>query len=111
MLKLLMSTKNERLKKIKNFLSMQSGPSTITEIYEALSKRMHLDISRKTIERDLIELEGLNCLSVEDGTPSKYSLKRPIEIEIVLRVEEVQEILSVLNPESELFTKLKSELD
>lgn len=101
-----MSIKNERIRKIKNFLRLQSGPMTVTEIHEALSKRMHLDISRKTIERDMIEMLEAKTVSVISGVPSKYILDKPNEIEICLKVGEIDLILKYLDPTSEIYQKL-----
>ena len=72
---------------------MQTSPATVTEIHEALSKRMNLDASRKTIERDIFEMSDLNLVSVITGVPSKYTLNKATEIELVLKVEEIQTIL------------------
>jgi hypothetical protein len=51
-----MNKRIERIGKIKNFLRFQSGGVTVSEIHEAMVKRMGLDISRKTIERDIIDM-------------------------------------------------------
>lgn len=101
-----MTIKNERINKIKIFLRMQSLPVTVTEIHEALSKRMHLKISRKTIERDMIEMVEVKSVTVTPGVPSKYTLNKPTEIEIVLKEDEVRQILQALNPGSDLYLKL-----
>lgn len=85
---------------------MQSLPVTVTEIHEAISKRMHLKVSRKTIERDMIEMAEVNSVSVIPGVPSKYTLNKPTDIEIVLKEDEVKQILQVLNPGSDLYIKL-----
>lgn len=105
-----MSIKNDRIHKIKSFLRMQSGPVTVTEIHEALSKRMHLDISRKTIERDMIEMVETKVVTVISGVPSKFTLNKPTDIELVLKVEEIQIILKHLEPTSEIYQKLQKNL-
>lgn len=79
---------------------------TVTEIHEALSKRMHLDISRKTVERDMIEMLEAKTVSVISGVPSRYILNKPNEIEICLKVEEIDLILKYLDPTSEIYQKL-----
>ena len=56
---------------IKNFLGMQSEPLTVTAIHEALSLRMNLDISRKTIERELIEMLDNQFVLAFLGVPSE----------------------------------------
>ena len=101
-----MNIKNDRINKIKSFLRMQASPVTVTEIHEALSKRMHLDVSRKTIERDMIEMMELKTVSVISGVPSKYSLNKPTDIELVLKVEEIRILLQLVKSDSELYCKL-----
>ena len=101
-----MSIKTERVSKIKSYLRMQASPVTVTEIHEALSKRMHLDVSRKTIERDMIEMMELKIVSVISGVPSKYSLNKPTDIELILKVEEIQFLLALMKSDSELYFKL-----
>ncbi len=101
-----MSLKTDRRNKIKSFLRIQSSPVTVTEIFDALKKRMNLDVSRKTIERDMFEMAELNSVSVISGIPSKYSLNKPTEVEIQLRIEEVRFILEVIEQGSELYLKL-----
>ena len=101
-----MNIKNDRINKIKSLLRMQASPVTVTEIHEALSKRMHLDVSRKTIERDMIEMMELKTVSVISGVPSKYSLNKPTDIELVLKVEEIRILLQLVKSDSELYCKL-----
>lgn len=86
---------------------MQSAAVTVTEIHEAISRRMHLDVSRKTIERDMIEMVESNIVSVANGVPSKYTLNQPTNIEIILKVEEIELILKHLDPSSDVFKKLQ----
>jgi hypothetical protein len=85
---------------------MQASPVTVTEIHEALSKRMHLDVSRKTIERDMIEMFEMKLVSVISGVPSKYSLNKPTDIELILKVEEIRILLQLVKSDSELYCKL-----
>ena len=106
-----MSIKIERLSKIKSFLRVQSVSVTVTEIHDALSKRMHLEVSRKTIERDMIEMVEMKSVSVISGIPSKYTLNKPNEIEITLTIEEIDEILRMINDQSKLYIKFKKSLD
>ena len=89
---------------------MQANPVTVTEIHEALSKRMHLDVSRKTIERDMIEMFELKLVSAITGVPSKYSLNKPTDIELILKIEEIETILKLLEPTSDIFQKLQKTL-
>ena len=101
-----MNIKTDRINKIKSFLRMQASPVTVTEIHEALSKRMHLDVSRKTIERDMIEMFEMKLVSVISGVPSKYSLNKPTDIELILKVEEIRILLQLVKSDSELYCKL-----
>jgi predicted DNA-binding transcriptional regulator YafY len=101
-----MSTKSERIIKIKNFLRMQSGPVTLTAIHEALTRRLSLEVSRKTIERDMIELVEREVVTATEGVPSRYILNAPNEVEIYLKVDELQKILQAIDSESDLFRKL-----
>ena len=101
-----MSTKIERMNKIKSFLRIQSSSVTITEIHDALSRRMHLKISRKTIERDVVEMTESQIISVTIGVPSRYILNRPTEVEIILKIEEIKYILELIDKNSELGIKL-----
>jgi hypothetical protein len=89
---------------------MQASSVTVTEIHEALSKRMHLDVSRKTIERDMIEMFEMKLVSVISGVPSKYSLNKPTDIELFLKVEEIETILKHLEPTSDIYQKLQKNL-
>lgn len=107
-----MNTKNQRLKKIKSFLRKQPEPVTVTEIHEALSLRMNLDISRKTIERDIFEMVESQIVLASLGVPSKFTLNKTAEIELSLKVEEIQLILRLIERgEGELFWKLTKSLE
>ena len=91
---------------------MQSEPVTVTEIHEALSLRMNLDISRKTVERDIIEMVENQLVLAFVGVPSKFTLNKTTEIELSLKVEEIQSILKVMEAEDgELFRKLSKSLE
>jgi predicted DNA-binding transcriptional regulator YafY len=105
-----MNKRVERLRKIRNFLRLQSGGVTVSEIHEAMVKRMDLDISRKTIERDIIEMVEDGCLGLLSGLPSRYQLIKPVEVELTLKVEEINLLLELLDQNSELHQKLKRAL-
>jgi molybdopterin-biosynthesis enzyme MoeA-like protein len=102
-----MNTKLERLKKIKNLIRSQSSPLTISEIHEALVKRLGLEVSRKTIERDIDDLIEARILIVLPGMPARFELIVQDEIELVLKVQEIKEIIEVMGIESEISQKLK----
>jgi hypothetical protein len=101
-----MNKKDERRRKIKNFLRFQTGPVTVSEIHEALSNRMGLDVSRKTIERDVLDMELSGVLLIHPGTPARFELMGPSEIEISLKVGELRELIHLLDPNSDLALKL-----
>jgi DeoR/GlpR family transcriptional regulator of sugar metabolism len=103
-----MGPKEERLVKIKSFLRFQTSPCSISEIHEALTIRYHFRISRKTIQRDLQELCDKRQVIAFDGIPIRFSLAKPEELELVLKINEVNQILQCLDPQSELFIKIKS---
>ena len=101
-----MNSKDERISKIKTFLRMQSASVTVTEIHEALTKRMGLRVSRKTIERDMAELVDRSNVAFIHGVPAKFVLNKTDEITIRLKPEELKYILDRLEPDSELFLRL-----
>ena len=105
-----MNKRIERFGKIKNFLRFQSGAVTVSEIHEALVKRIGLDVSRKTIERDIIDMvgEGLVCLIA--GMPMRYQLIKSTDVDLTLKVEEITLLLDLLDQDSELHQKLKRSL-
>ena len=105
-----MNSKIQRMKKIKSFLRLQSSPQSITQIHEALVRRLGLEISRKTIERDIDDLLEAGRLTILEGSPAKYSLAGAQDIDITLRVDEINTLISLLRPESELALKLRSYL-
>ena len=90
---------------------MQTTPLSLTEIHDALTRRMHLDFSRKTIERDVGEMVENMSLNELPGTPKRYALVAPMEVELILKNEEVREILSLLDTTSELYLKIKKYSD
>jgi DeoR/GlpR family transcriptional regulator of sugar metabolism len=105
-----MNKRIERIGKIKNFLRFQSGAVTVSEIHEALVKRLSLDISRKTIERDIINMVEDGLVSLSPGMPMRYQLIKPAEVDLALKVEEITLILELLEQDSELHQKLKRAL-
>lgn len=96
-----------RIGKIKNFLRMQTSPVTITEIFEALNYRLQVKVSRKTIERDMIELSDAETVSSIPGTPTRFVLNRPVTVEVSLKVEELSLLLEKVDLDSELYIKIK----
>lgn len=106
-----MSTKVIRINKIKSFLRMQTSPVTITEIHHALNYRLQIKVSRKTIERDMLELSDNSTVTQLPGVPSTFNLNRPTEVEVKLKLEELRTILDNIGPDSELYIKLKKALE
>jgi hypothetical protein len=105
-----MTKKIERKRRIKNFLRLQTEALTVSEIHEAMVKRQGLDISRKTIERDIIEMVEDDLIDLSLGTPTRYRLKRATEVDLALKVEEITLLLELLDQNSELHQKLKRAL-
>ena len=102
-----MNTKQQRLKKIKSFLRLQSSPHSITEIFEALVSRLGEDISRKTIERDLDQLIEEKSVTLMPGTPARFQIIELSEIEVIFTKDEINTIISALGEESEIGKKLR----
>ncbi len=102
-----MNSKDKRFKKIKAYLRQQSSAVSVTEIHDAMTKRIHLDISRKTIERDTLEMVENGELTIERVGPNKFLLNKPFEVDLKLRVDDIKLILQKLDPESELSAVLK----
>jgi hypothetical protein len=48
----------------------------------------------------------MKLVSVISGVPSKYSLNKPTDIELILKVEEIRFILQLMKSDSELYCKL-----
>ncbi len=65
--------KNDRFIKTKVFLRMQSSFVTVSEIHEALTKRMGVVVCRKTVERDMIEMVELGLVSQSPGIPARFT--------------------------------------
>jgi DeoR/GlpR family transcriptional regulator of sugar metabolism len=105
-----MKSKVERIRKIRSFLRHQSGPQSITEIYGALINRLGLDVSRKTIERDVLQMEEEGLIRAHQGTPVRYYLNGPPEIDIRLTLEEVTILIKLLGPDSPISDKLRDHL-
>jgi hypothetical protein len=106
-----MTLKHSRWNKIKSFLRLQSAPVSLTEIHEALVRRMHLEVSRKTIERDILEMQERGAVLAIQGVPSRFMLQKGAEIEITLNLDEINYLLGILNAEEELYLKLKRYVD
>ena len=83
----------------------------MTEVYEALVKRLGEDVSRKTIERDIDELVEARFLIVMPGLPARYQLSEIEEIEVMLSIGEIKIIIQLLGDDSDLAQKLKKTLN
>ena len=106
-----MNSKMTRFNKIRSILRLQSGPLSISEIHDGLCKRLGIEISRKTVERDLVEMLEAQIVTITHGVPSRFSLNSPTQIELVLTVEEVKSILELTSTRVELYQKIKSILE
>jgi predicted DNA-binding transcriptional regulator YafY len=106
-----MNSKMVRFNKIKSILRFSSQALTISEIHEGLTKRLGIEISRKTIERDLLEMSEAQAVAIIPGVPSRFTLSAPSEIELVLSVEEVKSILELIRTNADLYQKIKTNLE
>lgn len=91
-----MSTKAHRLQKIKECMRMRGDDLTITEIYESIVKSYHIDVSRKTIQRDMEELIEKKIVRQKEGSPLKFTLIQNKSYNIKLTINEIDEILEIL---------------
>jgi hypothetical protein len=69
-----------------------------------------LDISRKTIERDVLQMEDEGLVKAQLGTPVRYFLSGPPEIDIRLTLEEVTLPIKLLGPDCSITLKLRDYL-
>jgi predicted DNA-binding transcriptional regulator YafY len=105
-----MSKKIDRIKRIRSFLRLQSEAMSVSEIHEALAKRQGMDVSRKTIERDIGDMVEDKRVALILGMPTRYQLIQLSEVEVTLMVDEITHLLEMLDVSSELYQKLKRAL-
>ena len=105
-----MSKKIDRIKRIRSFLRLQSEAMRVSEIHEALAKRQGIDVSRKTIERDISDMVEDKRVALILGMPTRYHLIQSSEVEVTLRVDEITHLLEMLDVSSELYQKLRRSL-
>lgn len=105
-----MKSKAERIKKIRSFLRHQSDPQSITEIYGALRNRFGLEVSRKTIERDVLQMEEEGFIRAHEVRPFRNYLRDPPEIDIRLTLEEVTILIELLGSGPPIAGKLRDYL-
>ena len=103
-----MIRKPERHKKIKSFLRLQSSALTVSEIHDALTTRINLKVSRKTIERDMDEMIELNLILLSSNNPARFVYTEDSEFDINLKKHELQMILNQVDPKSEIYFKLNN---
>jgi len=92
-----MNLKVIRIIKIKKFISGQSNrPMTISEIHDGIYEALQVDVSRRTIQRDIISM-------IEDGEieqintyPLKYKLKRKDVHTLDFSIEEIKGLISFI---------------
>lgn len=105
-----MKARDIRWQKIKNYLRMQSSPSSVSEIHEALTRRMNIEVSRKTIERDLLDLVEERLIVVQEGVPQRFKLGQPDKIQITLTTEDLLYLLEIIPVTHRLYRILKEEI-
>lgn len=86
---------------------MQSSPASVSEVHDALTKRIKLEISRKTVQRDLLEMQERGIVSANGEIPQRFKLAKPFEIQLVLTVDEAEFLLSVIPLHISLYKKIK----
>lgn len=75
---------------------MKGEDTTITEIYEYLRFRAHVQVSRKTIQRDMDELIEKRIVLQKEGCPLKFSLIEDKTCRIELNIQEIDELIEIL---------------
>lgn len=102
-----MKTRADRWSKIKSYLRTQSEPSTVTEIFEALTRQNNLETCRKTISRDLFEMMEAGIVGSTPGIPQRFVLMKSFQIELSLTLEELDFLLSIIPQQHQLYSKMR----
>lgn len=93
-----MNAKLDRLKNLRIiFLSNVATPLSITELHDKLFEKFHIDVARKTIQRDIKELLDDGIIMAVLSSPRKYKLEETLKMAINLTQEEVSFLNDLLN--------------
>ena len=102
-----MNAKNLRKKLIKTLFRSTSVPKTVNGVYEELKTSYNLDISRKTIERDLFEMVGEEVLKITKDFPCHFALGKNDHYELILTNEELTYLAVIIPVAHPLNEKVK----
>jgi arginine repressor len=94
-----MNEKYKRHEAIKKLMLRENKELTTTELFEKL-KALNFLITRKTVERDLLELIEEKVVRQTEGIPIKFFLVKEMEIFIKFNREEVDELLKYIPSDS-----------
>lgn len=95
-----MRTKELRFKKIRECMRLKKRELTISEIHEWIMKVAGMNISRKTIQRDMDELIESRIVIQKEGMPITFSLISEKSYSLELELHEIDIILeSLINHE------------
>lgn len=106
-----MVKKNFRQQKIKECMRKLDRIVTITEIYEWIFKTCHIDVTRKTIQRDMDELIERKEVLQREGCPLRFSLIETKTYQIELTLVEVDEVLASLTNKPAIQEKILSQVN
>ncbi len=84
---------------------------TITEIYEWIFKTCQIDVTRKTIQRDMDELIERKEVLQREGCPLHFTLIESKTYQIELTLLEVDEVLESLTNKPAIQEKILSQVN
>ncbi len=105
-----MSKKIIRQHKIKECMRKLDRLVTVTEIYEHIYKASHIDVTRKTIQRDMEELIERKEVLQQEGCPLRFSLIESKTYQIELTLKEIDEVLESLTSKPMIQEKIISQI-
>lgn len=87
---------------------MQSSPATVSEVHEALTKRSNLNVSRKTVERDLMEMLERKLVIANGLMPQRFEIIKHSDVELTFTKNEIEFLLSVIPSHLPVYHKIKN---
>ena len=85
-----------RVKEIGNILLEEQRPLSISEIHNYLFDRQGIDVTRKTIQRDIEDMEERGIIAKLNSYPAKYQLTDSEVLHIELSLEEIGIMINAL---------------